>query len=163
MSIRNHHDAFFRQVFSQPEVAADFLANYLPAEVRNQLNLDHVELEQDSFIDDELREHFADLIFRVPLLDDSQGGVAFVYVLFEHKSYPEPLVAFQLLRYMVRMWERALREGNALPLIIPLVVYHGEQPWRVPQTFGELFDGPEALRPLLAQLCLRSARPFHVQ
>ena len=51
MSIRNPHDAFFRQVFGQPEVAADFLANYLPANVRAHLDLSQVELQQDSFLD----------------------------------------------------------------------------------------------------------------
>ena len=93
----------------------------------NELDLDRVSrLEQDAFIDEELREHFADLIFRVPLLGDAQGRVAFIYVLFEHKSQPEPLVAFQLLRYMVRKWERSAARGRGtLPIIIPLVVYHG--------------------------------------
>ncbi len=148
MSIRNPHDAFFRQVFGQPEVAADFLANYLPANVRAHLDLSQVELQQDSFLDPSLHEHFADLLFRVPLLEASvELQHAFVYVLFEHKSQPDPLVAFQLLRYLVHFWERNLREVGALPPVIPLVVYHGEQPWRVPRTFGELFEGPDALRP----------------
>ncbi len=144
MSLRNPHDTFFRQIFGQPEVAADFLDNYLPDAVRAQLDLSTVELQPDSFLDDNLREHFADLLFRVQL---HSGDIAFVYALFEHKSQPEPLVAFQLLRYMVRIWERTQRDEGTLPLIIPIVVYHGEQPWRVPQKFGALFTGSEALRP----------------
>ena len=142
MSVRNPHDTF-RQMFAQPEVAADFLHNYLPPAVRDQLDLSTVELQQDSFVDDELREHFADLLFHVSL---HNGDIAFVYALLEHKSQPEPLVAFQLLRYMVRIWERSQRDEGALPLIIPIVVYHGEQKWRVPHSFSELFTGPEALR-----------------
>lgn len=144
MSIRNPHDAFFRQIFSDPAVAADFLANYLPAEVRAELDLSHVEPQPDSFIDDDLREHFSDLLFRVSLRN---GDTAFAYTLFEHKSQPERQVAFQLLRYMVRIWERTQRDDGSLPIILPIVVYHGEQPWRVPQSFGALFTGAEALRP----------------
>jgi len=69
-----------------------------------------------------------------------------VYVLFEAKSRSDPLVAFQLLRYMVRIWERALRSGEGLVPIIPVVVYHGRERWRIGQDFQDLYDGPEAQR-----------------
>lgn len=48
-------------------------------------------------------------------------------MLLEHKSKPEVWVALQLLRYMVRIWERLQhRKVKKLPPIIPIVVYHGE-------------------------------------
>jgi len=65
-----------------------------------------------------------------------------VYILFEHKSYHEPLTAFHILRYMVKIWEMLLRkrEGLALPVIIPLVLYHGEKSWKSGLNFRDLFD-----------------------
>ena len=39
------------------------------------------------------------------------GGSSYVYVLFEHKSYPERLISLHLLRYMVRIWEQAVWKG----------------------------------------------------
>jgi predicted transposase YdaD len=75
------------------------------------------------------------------------GRPVVVYVLFEHKSQPDPLVAFQLLRYQVRLWEEDLRSGRALVPVIPIVVYHGKERWWVALTHGALFDGPELLRP----------------
>ena len=36
------------------------------------------------------------------------GGNAYVCVLFEHKSYVDPLVALQVLRYMVRVWDYSI-------------------------------------------------------
>ncbi|MBL7064195.1 MAG: Rpn family recombination-promoting nuclease/putative transposase [Anaerolineae bacterium] len=102
-------------------------------------------LRKDSFVDGELREHFSDLLYQVDLKD---GQGAYVYVLLEHKSHAEPLVAFQLLRYLVRIWEQSLREeskGHLAP-IIPVVVYHGSATWRAGLNFGALFGGPEPLR-----------------
>ena len=46
-----------------------------------------------------MQAHQTDLLYRVRL---ANGGQAYIYFLFEHKSYPDPLVALQLLRYMVR-------------------------------------------------------------
>ena len=58
----------------------------------------------------------------------------FVYMLFEHKSYPDKFVAVQLLRYMGAIWDQWLKgqkgETTArLPVIIPIVFYHGAETW----------------------------------
>lgn len=56
------------------------------------------------------------------------GRGAYVYVLFEHQSGSEPLIALHLLRYMVKIWEQWLQQGGVgpLPPIIPWVVYPRE-------------------------------------
>jgi predicted transposase/invertase (TIGR01784 family) len=143
----NHpHDHFFRLVFSQVEHAADFLSNYLPAEVAAMLDLSTLQLQNDSFVDEDLRENFTDLLFSVQQRDQQP---VFVYILIEHKSRPERDTAFQLLRYMVRIWERqrANAPGEALRPIILQVVYHGSEKWPIAPSFDALFAGPEALRP----------------
>jgi predicted transposase/invertase (TIGR01784 family) len=143
--LRNPHDLFFRETFSRLEVARDFMANYLPVEVTAVLDLSTLELQKDSFIDPDLREHFSDMLYRVWLRD---GNEANVYLLLEHKSSPDVQVALQLLRYMVRHWERAQRDKiRPLPPVIPIVVYHGREKWQVSENFTGLFEGPEALRP----------------
>jgi predicted transposase/invertase (TIGR01784 family) len=143
--IRNPHDLFFREAFSRIEIAHDFIENYLPGEVVATLDLDTLELQKDSFVDPDLREHFSDLLYQVRLRDGSEANV---YFLLEHKSSPDVQVAFQLLRYMVRIWERAQREKvKPLPPVIPIVVYHGREKWQVSENFNGLFEGTEALRP----------------
>lgn len=115
--ITNPHDRFFKELLGQPAIAADFLINYLPPEVVAVLDLSAPEPVRDAFIDPELQQHFSDLLYRVRMRD---GDAAFVYVLFEHKSAPNKLVAFQLLRYLVRIWERLVTDNNGqLPPIYP--------------------------------------------
>ena len=103
------HDAFFKALLTQPGAAGVFLRERLPANVAALLSADEPVLEPASFIDAALREHHSDLLFRVSTVT---GTTAFVYVLVEHKSYPDPLVGFQLLRYLVAIWQRYLTDGG---------------------------------------------------
>ncbi|MBS1253614.1 MAG: Recombination-promoting nuclease RpnA [Anaerolineales bacterium] len=142
--IGSPHDHFFRMAFGRPEVARDFLHHYLSQPVRDLVDLSTLTPHKDSFVDEELRDHFSDLLYEVRLHSEKP---AYVYLLFEHKSYSEPLIAFQLLRYMVRIWEVVPRGAkNKLRSIIPLVLYHGERVWKVKLNFGSLFEGPEELK-----------------
>ncbi len=139
--ISNPHDKFFKATFGRLDVAADFLAHYLPPEVAAVLDLSDLELAKDSFVDAELQEYFSDLLYRARM---KRGGAAYVYLLFEHKSAPEEMVAFQLLRYKARIWEPLARSKvKKLPPIIPLVIYHGQRPWRIPRNFGALVEWGE--------------------
>ncbi len=87
----NLHDKFFRETFAQPALLTDFLRNYLPPTLAEALDWRQpVEVRNDTFVDEELREHFSDLLCRVNL---KEGAALFVYVLIEHKSRPAPWVA----------------------------------------------------------------------
>ncbi len=155
-AMSNPHDHFFKETFSRRDVAADFIRRYLPPDIVAQLDLAGLHIVKDSFVDPDLREHFTDLLYQTCLQD---GQDAYLYVLFEHKSHPEPLVAFQLLRYLVRIWEQVLKQGpvSHLPPIVPVVVYHGVETWRIDRRFRGLFvDRPvlmEYIPDFRYQLC----------
>lgn len=86
------------------------------------------------------------------------GGEALVYVLLEHQSTSDAWMAFRLLGYLVRIWERWLTDQprtKALPVIVPVVLYHGAQPWSAPLALDALLDIPEAVRPAIAPHVLR--------
>ena len=147
-AIRNPHDAFFRAALAQLDLARDFLRNYLPAEVSAGLDLENLEPLRDSFVDDELNDHFSDLLFRAPA---KSGESVTIAVLLEHKSYPEPQVALQLLRYMVRIWERASADGESLLPVLPVVFYHGRSVWKVEEELHGLIPPPPWMRPFVPQ------------
>jgi len=46
---------------------------------------------------------------------------------------------------MVKIWEMSLKRGEVpgFPVIIPLVLYHGDKSWRTGINFRDLFDYPE--------------------
>ncbi len=95
-------------------------------------------MRKESFIDPELRESFSDLLFSVKTVTKSE---VFIYLLLEHKSAPDAWVAFQLLRYIVQFWERLRSQGSQrLPLIIPIVFYHGRERWNVSRHLNALVE-----------------------
>jgi len=99
-SIPNPHDSFFKQTFSRVDVARDAIQRFLPSDVLACLDLQTLVPAKDSFIDDDLRQTFSDLVFEVEL---SSGDPAMVCLLLEHKSESDRLTGFQTLKYVVRI------------------------------------------------------------
>jgi len=65
--INNPDDKFFKAVFSVEENAVDYISKEFPADVVKQLDLKTLKLEKESFIDEKLKDSFADLIYSVKL------------------------------------------------------------------------------------------------
>ncbi|NLZ54395.1 MAG: Rpn family recombination-promoting nuclease/putative transposase [Thermoanaerobacteraceae bacterium] len=141
MKIQNPHDKFFKETFGQVEVAKDFLSNYLPKNIIKIIDVDTLQLQKDSFINEELQESFSDLLFKVDI-NKSEG---YIYFLFEHKSYISKDIAFQLLKYMIEIWEAKIKKERTyeLPVIIPLVIYHGKNSWDIKTSLGQMITGYE--------------------
>lgn len=144
-ALNSPHDRFFKAVFGRTEVAAEFLERYLPAAAGQALDWKTLRTAKDSFLDPELALHPADLLYTVDLRG---GGTGYVHVLFEHKSYVESRIGLDLLRYRVRIWEQWMNAGNSgrLPVIVPVVVYHGTATWRVSRQFADEVEDAPALR-----------------
>ena len=139
------HDSFFKALTDDPKAAAALLRERLPSSLVAQLADEAPVLVDGSFVDDSLETSFSDRLFRLKLRGKRE---LFVYCVVEHKSGPESRDALQVLGYMVRAWERLAkgRESTAeLPAIIPLVLYHGEAPWRGARRFAKQVDAGGAL------------------
>ena len=165
------HDQFFRDTFSNQGTALDFLQNYLPARIKALVDLSTLEIKKDTFIDPELQPSYADLLYHLQWTQNikdegfsGEGGL-FLYLLFEHKSYPDPWVALQLLDYQNRIWnlwrkqQRKEKKEEAdktplkakLPPILPFVFYHGQNKWQVGLSFQDLIALPVELKPYVVQ------------
>ncbi|MDD3050920.1 MAG: Rpn family recombination-promoting nuclease/putative transposase [Candidatus Cloacimonetes bacterium] len=149
--VQNPHDKFFKDTFSNPLVTRDFIENYLPAPILKIVDLDELEIQDSSHVDEELSEVFSDMLFRTKI-NQREG---YLYFLFEHKNYPDRMVALQLLTYMVRIWNRNVNKkiDTHIPMIIPMVVCHGETKWKISPMFSDLilnFDTlPEEVKQMI--------------
>ncbi|HEY0096562.1 MAG TPA: Rpn family recombination-promoting nuclease/putative transposase, partial [Archangium sp.] len=130
--------------FGHPERAAAELRAALPLHVIAEVDWETLRQEPGSVVDPELRETETDLLFSARL---RTGRPLLLYVLLEHQSSVDRWMAWRMLRYVVRLGEQWRREhpaGTWLPVIVPLVMYHGtEEAWTVPRRVEELFDLPE--------------------
>jgi hypothetical protein len=128
--------------------ARRFLQCILPLELLQELDLSTLRILPNNDTDDQLHEHFSDLIVEVRR-NDSQQLV--LYLVLEHKSYRDDMSSWQVLKYLVHRADRFLREGRALACIIPLVIYNGRLPWVEARALHEIFDVPEELRAMFPQ------------
>lgn len=144
------HDAFFKRALSDPELAGTFLREHLPSELVDLLGPEVPVVIHGSFVDEELRQHHSDLLFRMQL---RSGDEAFAYILMEHKSSPDPGARLQLLRYVVRLlthWYDQNKPPLPLPPVVPLLVHQGPEGWNLSCEFTDLFGtAPEPMRPYL--------------
>ena len=135
------HDKFFKNMMSKKEVAIDFFRDNLPAHVMEKIDLSTIELQKESFIEEDLKQQFADLIFKVNI-DQHEG---YLYLLLEHQSTIDQLMPFRLWKYIFAMMERFIgtsKKRPSFPVIVPLVIYQGKDKYSACLNIWDLFEDP---------------------
>jgi predicted transposase YdaD len=96
----------------------------------------------DTFVDEDLSLTAADLIWKLKF----KNSEYFLIFLLEHKSFIDQLTIRQILKYKLRIWDKldevALEKKEPrrkLPIIIPIVLYHGRADWQF-KPFREYFE-----------------------
>lgn len=95
-----------------------------------------------SYVDERLKEKHSDIIYKTEI----RGKSAFLYILFEHQSRSDLWMIFRLLCYMINIWKEYLDQNpkaEKLPVIIPVVFYHGITEWRASENFVNIVDNGE--------------------
>ncbi|MEN4646507.1 Rpn family recombination-promoting nuclease/putative transposase [Pantoea agglomerans] len=134
------HDATFRQFLTQPDIARDFMELHLPPELRICCDLSTLKLESGSFVEDDLRQYFSDVLYSLK----TTAGDGYIHALIEHQSVPDKHMAFRLMRYAVAAMQRHLEAGHKrLPLVIPVLFYTGRRtPYPYSTRWLDEFDDP---------------------
>jgi predicted transposase/invertase (TIGR01784 family) len=140
--VKSPHDMIVKNYLGDRETAESLFIEYLPSEITRHMDFSTLEIQKDTFVDKKLSDFYSDLLYRVHF----SGSPAYIYLLIEHKSWEEKFLGFQLLKYMVGIWELHLKQNKkvkSLPVILPFVIYHGTKEWRLGNEFKMLFDAPE--------------------
>ena len=135
------HDELFK-ISLTPDAARQLCKAVLPAPAADLFARATLTRQPESFVEGALA---SDVLYSAQIGEREE---VLLYVLFEHQSSVDPLMAYRVLRYMTLIWGRWLREHSdaaKLPPIVPIVVYHGERGWSAPLRFEELVDLPPAL------------------
>ena len=133
MDIQNPHDKFFRAIISQPEYAGQLISINVPKEISVQLDWKRLRQVPGSFIDEGYKESFTDALFSIPYRGKKKDVL--IGILVEHKSYPDPKVFSQLLRYQSNIYSSM----EKMPILLQLF-YHGKEKWNLPLSFFESLD-----------------------
>ena len=142
------HDALFKSAFCEAEEAASLFRALLPSTLASRVDAESLTLVPGSFVDEALADRHADLLYSCQI----DGRRTLIYLLLEHQSTVDPLMAYRIYRYVNRILDRWLSEhagARRLPAVIPIVVYNGSARRTAPTELRALLDLPTAQRPEL--------------
>ncbi len=151
-TLHTPHDNLFKSSMADLRVARDFFEHHLPHAVLEAIDLNELQLKRSSYVDRALRGLASDILYTVKIADKP----AYLYLLCEHQSSVDPMMPFRLWQYMIGIWSDHLKQAKKnetvqfnkqcpLPLIIPMVFYHGQGPYAGPRHIRSLIEGPSAL------------------
>ena len=135
-----HHDTGYKALFSDPEMLASLLRDFVPEQFVAELDFATLERCPGSHVTDDLRERHDDMIWRVRWKGDTW---CYLYVLLEFQSTVDHWMAVRVLAYTALLWQDLIRtgeirEGDRLPPVFPLVLYNGGRRWTARQDVAEL-------------------------
>ena len=144
------HDAVFKAFLSVPEIANDFIALHLPAPWRALCDLNTLKLEPTSFIEEDLKRHACDILWSMKTTTGEDG---YIYLLIEHQSTEDKLMAFRQMRYAIAAMQQHIKAGHdTLPLVIPLQFYAGERtPYPYSRDWFDCFAQPKLAKQIYTQ------------
>ena len=147
IDIHHPHDSFFRASLGNLEVAQDLLKAHLAPELVQQIAWDTLQITNKSYVDEQLRNLQSDMVYSCRL----NGKDAYIYMLIEQQTKPDPLLVFRILEYNVTMMREHLKQGNKkLPLIANLVLYSGKQtPYPYSVDIYDCFEAPGKAREMM--------------
>ncbi len=136
--MRRHHDEFFKISMKDLRIARTFLTHHLPKHILQQTNLQELHIESTNFIKTTLDQCNADMLYR----SEIDGRTGYFYLLIEHQSSGDQLMALRIYEYMLAIMYQHARthRTNVLPVVYPVVFYTGKWRYTACSRFFDLFD-----------------------
>jgi predicted transposase/invertase (TIGR01784 family) len=140
-SIHQSSDKLFKLSMADPEMAKSFFREHLPKNLLQKIDLNNLRLQKQTFIDEAYKSTEADVVYSAQI----DKLPVYLYLLCEQQTKVDLNLAFRLLVYIVRIMEehRKQHPKQPLPLVYPMVVYTGDEPWTAPLDIFPLFGEAE--------------------
>ncbi|CAK7062352.1 Rpn family recombination-promoting nuclease/putative transposase [Providencia sp.] len=147
--ISTAHDAAFKGFMTKIENARDFFDIHLPNHIKSLCDFNTLALTNSSFIDKQLRSRLSDVLYSV----QTTHGKGYLYLLVEHQSTPDKLMAWRLMHYAFLAMNQHLQQGNKTPpLAVPVLFYHGgRSSYPYTQLWTDCFTLPDIANGLYTQ------------
>jgi predicted transposase/invertase (TIGR01784 family) len=138
------YDRGYKKLFSNKGFFQQLLESFVPFEWVKEIDFEHCELLDKTFISKEYEKRESDVIYKTQL----RGKTTYIIVLIEFQSSSDKFMALRILHYITSFYMR-LKESEEtfekLPAVFPIVVYSGKEKWTAPTNLNELIENNELL------------------
>ncbi|ESQ14353.1 MAG: hypothetical protein N838_11830 [Thiohalocapsa sp. PB-PSB1] len=135
------HDASYKLLFSHREMVADLIRGFVDGDWTRALDFETLERVREIGVSHDLREREDDILWRVRLTLDGQRRWLYVYLLLEFQSTVDQHMALRLMTYVGLLYQDLVKAGeigtgDALPPVLPIVLYNGSDAWAAKTSRG---------------------------
>jgi predicted transposase/invertase (TIGR01784 family) len=135
------HDLSYRLFFTHRRMIQDLLREIVGERWVERIDIDSGERVNASFVSAKHESREGDVIWKFRRQDGAEP--VYVYILLEFQSRPDPSMPVRLMGYVSLFYQTLMASQPApgwkkLPLVIPIVVYNGWEPWNVATDLGSL-------------------------
>ena len=120
-NISHHpHDKLVSKFLEDKKVAIDLLKKHLPAKALENLELSTLKASSETFVSDKSKKYHNDIVFHCKTKEDKD---AYIYLLIEHQSTPDPFMPVRMLRYKLNVLAKYL-DAKKQPEKLPNIINH---------------------------------------
>ncbi|GFN45426.1 Rpn family recombination-promoting nuclease/putative transposase [Candidatus Regiella insecticola] len=139
--ISKPHDCLFKGSLQHKQVMLDWLVHHLPKETLALIDTDTLVMVPNEYVPQWPDTLYSDIVYSCKI----GGKPGYIYIAAEHQSSDDEMMAFRILCYVVELMNNHLKQGHKkLPIVLPLVLYHGEKsPYPYSTKIWDCFENPE--------------------
>ena len=136
------HDSVSRRVYEHPRILEDLVLGFAESAVGDLLDMSTLKQVPARHVSDGLQQSENDMIWEVRT---REGGLLYVYVMLEFQSRRDWTMPLRMANYVGQFYRGLLprpeiQELRSLPQVLPIVIYSGKPPWKVPKNVEEMID-----------------------
>ena len=133
-------DPAYKRLFSRPDMVRDLLEGFAARGWSGDLDFATLTPLPADYVSEDLRRRHGDLVWKVRFRGDRW---LYLVLLLEFQTTVERAMAVRMLAYTALLYQRliadrALSEHDALPPVLPVVIYNGRRPWTAAVDVSEL-------------------------
>lgn len=126
------HDKLVKNILQDKKEAEEFINQFI--EPREEVKAENLIRYTNSYITKKYKSKEADLVYKLKNQE--------VFFLIEHQSTIDNSMPYRMLNYcldIMREWtrNRKIRRNTRYPIIVPIVIYTGNQKWKFLKNFKE--------------------------
>lgn len=137
-AVKKKHDSAYKYLFKNKRIFLQLLKSFVYEDFIKEIELNHLELFDKSFISDDLLDRESDLIYKINFKDNEY----YIYFLLEFQSTVDKSIPVRLLSYILLLYDLTYKNSKKglLSNIFPILLYNGKDDWTIPLNIKDLIE-----------------------